>query len=128
MATRPRGFALVLVPVYFIKHSVSCYIYYIIIMYTWDCVWHHPLATPPHADNIMCGVHFTDKQYEYDPVSGDVTVEWEGTGPSKSNTVSEFLCKTDDEALQSCEHMHDNGLLLIGVCMHMQQQHNYSCT
>ncbi len=29
MATRPRGFALVLVPVYFIKHSVSCYIYYI---------------------------------------------------------------------------------------------------
>ncbi len=24
MATRPRGFALVLVPVYFIKHSVSC--------------------------------------------------------------------------------------------------------
>ncbi len=28
MATRPRGFALVLVPVY-IKHSVSCYIYYI---------------------------------------------------------------------------------------------------
>ncbi len=28
-ATRPRGFALVLVPVYFIKHSVSCYIYYI---------------------------------------------------------------------------------------------------
>ncbi len=28
MATRPRGFALVLVPVYFIKHSVSCYIYY----------------------------------------------------------------------------------------------------
>ncbi len=30
MATRPRGFALVLVPVYFIKHSVSCYIYYIL--------------------------------------------------------------------------------------------------
>ncbi len=29
MATRPRGFALVLVPVYFIKHSVSCYIYYV---------------------------------------------------------------------------------------------------
>ncbi len=29
MATRPRGFALVLVPVYFVKHSVSCYIYYI---------------------------------------------------------------------------------------------------
>ncbi len=29
MATRPQGFALVLVPVYFIKHSVSCYIYYI---------------------------------------------------------------------------------------------------
>ncbi len=28
MATRPRGFTLVLVPVYFIKHSVSCYIYY----------------------------------------------------------------------------------------------------
>ncbi len=27
MATRPRGFALVLVPVYFIKHSVSCYNY-----------------------------------------------------------------------------------------------------
>ncbi len=26
MATRPQGFALVLVPVYFIKHSVSCYI------------------------------------------------------------------------------------------------------
>ncbi len=25
----PRGFALVLVPIYFIKHSVSCYIYYI---------------------------------------------------------------------------------------------------
>ncbi len=31
MATRPRGFALVLVPVYYlIKHSVSCYIYYIL--------------------------------------------------------------------------------------------------
>ncbi len=29
MATHPRGFALVLVPVYFIKHSVSCYIYYV---------------------------------------------------------------------------------------------------
>ncbi len=29
MATHPRGFALVLVPVYFIKHSVLCYIYYI---------------------------------------------------------------------------------------------------
>ncbi len=28
MATCPRGFALVLVPVYF-THSVSCYIYYI---------------------------------------------------------------------------------------------------
>ncbi len=27
MATRPRAFAIVLV--YFIKHSVSCYIYYI---------------------------------------------------------------------------------------------------
>ncbi len=31
MATRPRGFALVLVPVYFIKHSVSCYIYYMYV-------------------------------------------------------------------------------------------------
>ncbi len=29
MSTSPRGLALVLVPVYFIKHSVSCYIYYI---------------------------------------------------------------------------------------------------
>ena len=26
---RPRGFALVLVPVYLIKHSISCYIYYV---------------------------------------------------------------------------------------------------
>ncbi len=32
MATRPRGFALVLVPVYFTKHSVSCYIYYVQIL------------------------------------------------------------------------------------------------
>ncbi len=31
MATRPWGFALVLVPVYFIKHSVSCYIYYMYV-------------------------------------------------------------------------------------------------
>ncbi len=36
MATRPRGFALVLVPVYFIRHSVSCYIYYI-AMWSADC-------------------------------------------------------------------------------------------
>ncbi len=34
MATRPRGFALVLVPVYFIKHSASCYIYYIYNYYS----------------------------------------------------------------------------------------------
>ncbi len=36
MATRPRGFALVLVPVYFIKHSVSCYIYYQKHMSRWS--------------------------------------------------------------------------------------------
>ncbi len=39
MATRPRGFALVLVPVYFIKHSVSLLHTTVACMYTIMTVW-----------------------------------------------------------------------------------------
>ena len=51
----------------------------------------------------MCGVHFTDQQYEYDSSTGDVTVEWEGTGPSASVQVSQFTCKVDLGTEYSCE-------------------------
>ena len=51
----------------------------------------------------MCGVHFTDQQYEYDTSTGEVTVEWEGTGPSASVQVSQFECKVDQGAESSCE-------------------------
>ena len=37
MATHPRGFALVLVLVYFIKHSFSCYMYIYYIRITVYC-------------------------------------------------------------------------------------------
>ncbi len=78
-----------------------------------------PPATPHTCtDHIMCGVHFTDQQYEYDPVSGDVTVEWEGTGPDETNAVSEFKCKIDNEALQNCEYMHEINGDIVSVCMY----------
>lgn len=64
----------------------------------------------------MCSVHFTDQQYEYDPESGDVTVEWEGTGPNEDEPVSKFMCKTDTGVMESCEYMPETSSL-IGVCI-----------
>ena len=40
-------------------------------------------------------MHFTDQQYTIDPVSGNVTVEWEGTGPDEFTQVSVFTCTLD---------------------------------
>ncbi len=52
MATRPQGFVLVLVPVYFIKHSVSCYIYYV-LFYT--RIW----RVKCHVEvNLLCRVTY----------------------------------------------------------------------
>ena len=48
-------------------------------------------------DNDHCSVHYTDQQYTIDPVSGNVTVEWEGTGPDQSKKVKEFDCEIIDE-------------------------------
>ncbi len=45
MATRPRSFALMLVPVYFIKHSVSCYMYCMYIYYVHVHVSHELVFT-----------------------------------------------------------------------------------
>ena len=56
-----------------------------------------------HSDNIQCSLHFTDQQYEVDPISGNVTVEWEGTGPNALEQVSEFNCAVNNEALFACE-------------------------
>ncbi len=46
---------------------------------------------------------FTDQQYEVDPVSGDVTVEWAGTGPTAEVNVSEFTCRLPDGTSIDCE-------------------------
>ncbi len=46
---------------------------------------------------------FTDQQYEVDPKSGDVTVEWAGTGPTADFRVSEFMCRLPDGTSTNCE-------------------------
>ncbi len=46
---------------------------------------------------------FTDQQYEVDPVSGDVTVEWAGTGPTADINVNEFTCNLPDGMSTDCE-------------------------
>ena len=48
-------------------------------------------------------MHYTDQQYTIDPVSGNVTVEWEGTGPDEINQVSEFTCAFDTGARFTCK-------------------------
>ncbi len=55
------------------------------------------------TDNNQCSHHFTDQQYEVDPVSGDVTVEWEGTGPSETVQVSQFNCRVDNGGSFPCK-------------------------
>ncbi len=50
----------------------------------------------------QCGVVFTDQQYEVDPESGDVTVEWAGTGPTAEVNVSEFTCRLSNGTPTDC--------------------------
>ena len=56
-------------------------------------------------DNVQCGVHFTDQQYTIDPVSGNVTVEWEGTGPDAFvlDMDRTFTCGIDAGARFTCK-------------------------
>ncbi len=58
---------------------------------------------------------FTDQQYEVDPISGDVTVEWAGTGPTAEVNVSEFTCRLPNGTSTDCELTtllpHHNNLL-----------------
>ena len=61
------------------------------------------IIVPTPADNTQCSVVFTDQQYEVDPVSGDVTVEWAGTGPTADIRVSEFTCRLPDGTSTDCE-------------------------
>ncbi len=46
---------------------------------------------------------YTDQQYELDPVSGNVTVEWSGTGPSADVSNDQFECTLDGVNLGDCE-------------------------
>ncbi len=55
------------------------------------------------ADIPQCSVVFTDQQYEVDPVSGDVTVEWAGTGPTAEVNVDKFTCGLPDGTSTDCE-------------------------
>ncbi|XP_064391467.1 uncharacterized protein LOC135339314 isoform X2 [Halichondria panicea] len=57
---------------------------------------------PIRGDNTQCSQHFTDQQYEFDPVSGNVTVEWEGTGPDATVQVSQFMCRLPNTDTFSC--------------------------
>ena len=63
------------------------------------------LSGPIYADNVQCGVHYTDQQYTIDPVSGNVVVEWEGTGPNELVQVSKFKCKLDGVPHQPCKSL-----------------------
>ena len=74
------------------------------------------------SDNHMCGVHFTDQQYEYDSTTGDVIVKWQGTGPSASVQVSQFTCKVDDKSLISCEFFfHGVDSSFTKICFEMSK-------
>ncbi len=48
--------ALVLVPVYFIKHSVSCYIYYM-VRRACACIFHKTLGLMLYGTSCAC-IHF----------------------------------------------------------------------
>ena len=48
-------------------------------------------------------MHYTDQQYAIDSVSGNVTIEWEGTGPDEVTQVSEFTCAIDGGRRFSCK-------------------------
>ena len=73
------------------------------------CVWvwspdDSPLFTTP--DSPQCSVVFTDQQYEIDPVSGNVTVEWAGTGPTADLNVNEFECNVNGEGAVPCKPLY----------------------
>ncbi|XP_064392451.1 uncharacterized protein LOC135340081 [Halichondria panicea] len=57
---------------------------------------------PIRNDNTQCSQHFTNQQYEFDPASGNVTVEWEGTGPDATVQVSQFMCILPNTGIFSC--------------------------
>ncbi len=73
------------------------------------------VSTP--ADNTQCSVVFTDQQYEVDPVSGDVTVEWAGTGPTAEVNVSEFTCRLPNGTSTDCE------LTIYTTLHHLHRMH-----
>ncbi len=62
---------------------------------------YYNVSTP--ADNTQCSVVFTDQEYEVDPKSGDVTVEWAGTGPTADVNVDKFTCGLPDRTFTNCE-------------------------
>ncbi len=54
-------------------------------------------------DDTQCSVVFTDQEYEVDPNSGDVTVEWDGTGPTADVNVDKFTCRLLPNMSTDCE-------------------------
>ena len=71
------------------------------------------------TDNVQCSLHFTDQQYEIDSSTGDVTVEWEGTGPSASVQVSQFDCRLNGGPMEACEFLYHTS---INACTAYSEQ------
>ena len=67
------------------------------------------------TDNVQCSVHFTDQQYEINTSTGEVTVEWEGTGPSASVQVSQFECKLNNNAAVACKFLCHTSIIAYKV-------------
>ncbi len=108
MATRPRGFALVLVPVYFIKHSVSCYIYYI----------HYCLVLIFHALDILAAF-IVDDSLQVLPLSMLLVSVREWT-PSYLTTCNVLEMKTDSlivlPTMSDSTTAYTRRMPVLGVC------------
>ena len=53
------------------------------------------------TERIICYLHLINDGVT---VTGDtVTVEWQGTGPTAANRITEFDCRLNNEGFQSCE-------------------------
>lgn len=52
-------------------------------------------------DNPQCSVHLINNGVTIE--NNNVTIEFDGTGSSEENVVSEFVCRLDDGEFATCK-------------------------
>ena len=56
-------------------------------------------------DNPQCSVHLINNGVTIE--NNNATIEWEGSGSSEENVVSEFVCRLDDAEFVTCKFVNE---------------------